>query len=439
MLVLLRSFKNIFLIPDLRQKVFYVFGVLAVFRFGMHVPLPGINTVMLKQFMSTSLVGGLFNYLQLVSGGALQQAAIFGLAMSPYITASIMMQLLTIMTPTLEALAKEGEHGRRIINQYTRYLALGLSLVQGFAFVAVLERQEGLILEPGWGFRLTSILMLSVGSMFVMWLGEQISAHGLGGSGSSFIIFASIVCNLPGAILKLINSVSLGQMSPILALFIVFFTAVIISCIVFLERGERRIPVQYAKRIVGHKVYGGVTSYIPFKLNSAGVVPIIFAGTILTMPMLLINALASKYPSFLWLSEFFAYGGLVNNLITIGLIIFFAFVYTAIIFNPVELAENIRKSGGYIPGIHPGKKTAAFFDYVLTRVGFPGAVYLATLAILPRVVSSVFTFPVAIEGISLLITVGVALDLSSQLESTLIERNYEGFLATGKRLKGRNG
>jgi len=427
------------LISDLRQKLSYVFGVLLVFRLGMHVPLPGINTVVLKQFMNNSSFGGLLGYFQLVSGGALQSAAIFGLAMSPYIVASIMMQLLTIMVPTLEALSKDGEHGRRQINQYTRYFALGLSVLQGFAFIAVLEHQEGLILNPGWNFRLTAILILSVGSMFVMWLGEQISAHGFGGSGSSFIIFAGIVCNLPSAVIRLIETIKLGQVSPLLGLFIAASAIGIMACIVFLERGERRIPVQYAKRIVGNKVYGGATSYIPFKLNSASVVPIIFAGTVLTLPMLLLNALASRFPSLLWITEVFAYGGFVNNVLTAGLIVFFTYVYTAIVYNPIELADNIKKSGGYIPGIHPGKKTAAFFDYVLTRVGFPGSLYLATLAIVPRVVSYGFTFPVALEGTSFLIAVGVALDLSAQLESTLIERNYEGFLATGRRLKGRRG
>lgn len=436
MLIVLSNFKNIFLVADLRRKLMYTLGVLAVYRFGVQVPMPGINTMALKNFMEASSAGGFFRYLDLFSGGSLKTMAIFALGMMPYISASIMMQLLTVMVPTLEALAKEGEYGRKIINQYTRYLALGLSLFHGFGMANLLERlQEGLVISPGWSFKLTTMLILSVGSIFVMWLGEQINNHGLG-NGTSVIIFASIVAGLPLAILKVLGSVSTGQMNPITAGFLVLFVGALIACIVFLERGERRISVQYAKRVVGQRVYSGSTTYIPFKLNSAGVVPVIFASAVLTMPIMLAKMLFSRFGAVNTFADWLDYGSLLNTVLTVFLIVFFSFFYTAIIFNPVELADNIRKAGGYILGLRPGKKTAEFFDYVLTRVGLPGALYLATLAILPRLLQTVVSSPVWFDGVSLLIAVGVGLDTSAQIESTLIERRYGGFLTSG-RLKGR--
>jgi preprotein translocase subunit SecY len=350
-----------------------------------------------------------------------------------------MMQLLTIMIPSFEALAKEGEYGRRIINQYTRYLALGLSLFHGFGMATVLERlQEGLVLSPGWSFRLTTMLILSVGSLFVMWLGEQINTHGMG-NGSSMIIFAGIVAGLPAAVIKLVGSVVAGQMDLLLLTVFLAIALAMITCIVFLERGERRISVQYAKRVVGQKVFGGGSSYIPFKLNSAGVVPVIFASAVLTMPIMALKMIFSRFGAVNTFAEWLDYGTPLNTVCTVGLIIFFSYFYTSIIFNPVELAENIRKNGGYILGIRPGRKTADFFEYVLNRVGLPGAVYLATLAILPRILQTFIASPVWFDGMSLLIAVGVGLDISSQIESALIDKSYGGFLSSGSRLRGRYG
>ena len=435
-MALLHNLKNIFFVSDLRKKLMVTLGVFAVFRFGAHVPIPGVDVIALNQLFSSGSAGGFLSYLDLFSGGALKNFAIFALGMSPYISASIMMQLLTVMVPTLEALSKEGEYGRRIIGQYTRYLALVVGVVQALGIAVYIERQPGLVITPGWGFRLTALLFLSVGSLFVMWLGEQINTHGIG-NGSSMIIFAGIVASMPQALFTIFENVRLGQTDVLMIGLLATFAILLVGCIIFLERGERKVPVQYAKRVVGRKVFGGQTAFIPLKLNPAGVVPDIFAQALMGMPMTIAGFLAAYWPSLnRLLMDWFYQEKLFYNVVQSGLIIFFAFFYTAIIFNPAELADNIRKSGGFIPGIRPGRKTAEFFDYLLTRVGFPGAVYLATLTILPSMIKNFFSFPVMFSGTGLLIVIGVALDMSSQIESHLIERGYEKFLASG-RLKGR--
>lgn len=436
MVVLLRNFKNIFYVEELRKKLFYTLMVFAVYRLGVHITMPGVDLVALKGFFSGATSGMLW-YLNMFSGGALQYFSIFALGMSPYITSSIMMQLLTIMVPSLEHLAKEGEYGRRIISQYTRYLTLVIGFVQGLSMVTYIERQPGLIITPGWGFRLVSVFLMIVGSLFVMWLGEQINSHGLG-NGSSMIIFAGIVAGMPSAAIRLVETVRMGQTDPLLAIAFVLFALAVVSCVIFLEKGERKVPIQYAKRVIGNKLYGGQTSFIPLKLNPAGVVPVIFSSAILGMPLTLAGMVASKWPSInSIISTWFSYNSLFYNVLNAGLIVFFAFFYTAIIFNPTELAENLRKSGGFVPGIRPGAKTAQFFDYLLGRIGFPGALYLAALAIVPSLLSG-SAFPIMFSGTSLLIVIGVGLDASAQIESHLIERKYEGFLTTG-RLKGRLG
>lgn len=435
MIVLLRNFKNIFLVPDLRKKVLFTFGVLAVYRFGVHVPIPGINTAMLANI---DMGSGVMSYLNMFSGGALRHFAIFALGMIPYINASIMMQVLSVTLPQLEQLSKEGNYGRQVINQYTRYLALALSLVQGFALATHVESQPGLALSPGWSFRLTTMFVVSIGALFVMWLGEQINSHGIG-NGSSMIIFAGIVAGLPSALIKLVNGIQLGETDPLMAVVLALMTVAVVMCVVFLEKGERRIPIHYARKVVGNRVYGGQTSYIPLKLNSASVIPVIFAGSIMAMIGWVTNmVLAPRIGFFQMIGEMLQPGAALNSTLTAALIIMFAYLYTSIIFNPVELADNIRKSGGFIPSIRPGRKTAEFFDFILTRVCLPGAIYLAILAILPRMIGQALSLPVMFEGISMLIVVGVALDASAQIESYLIERRYEGFLASG-RLKGRSG
>jgi len=434
--VLLHNFKNIFLVAELRKKLAFTLGIFAVFRFGVHVPIPGVDLVALNNLIGAQMGGGFLSYLDLFSGGALKNFAIFALGMSPYISASIMMQLLTIMVPTLEALSKEGEYGRRIINRYTRYLTLVISFIQAFGLAAYIERTPGVVLTPGWSFRLSAVLFMSIGSLFVMWLGEQINTHGLG-NGSSMIIFAGIVAGLPAAMIKLLEDVRMGQTDLLILGLLGIITVAFIICIIFLERGERKVPVQYAKRVVGHKVYGGQSSYIPLKLNPSNVVPVIFSSSILQLPMTIGGLLATRWPEVNRIMvDWFYNERMLYNVLNAGLIIFFAFFYTAVIFNPVELADNIRKSGGFIPGIRPGAKTAQFFDYLLTRVGFPGAVYLALLAILPSVLKNIIALPMIFSGVSLLIVIGVALDASAQIESHLIERRYEGFLSSG-RLKGR--
>jgi len=434
--VLFHNLKNIFLVAELRKKLAYTFAVLAVFRFGAHVPVPGVDVVALNNLFASNFSGGFFQFLDLFSGGAIRNFAIFALGMQPYITSSIMMQLLTLMVPTLEALSKEGEYGRRIINRYTRYLTLVVSVMQGFGIAMMMERTPGIVLDPGWAFRLSAVFILTIGSLFVMWMGEQINSYGLG-NGSSMIVFAGIVVSLPGAILKLVEEMRLEQTTVLTVAFLALISLIFIMFIVFLERGERKVPVQYAKRVVGHRVYGGQSSYIPLKLNPANVVPVIFSQAVLAMPATVFGLLGTYWPQLsATLNNWLYNEPLLYNVLNAGLIIFFAFFYTAIIFNPVELADNIRKSGGVIPGIRPGKKTADFFYYLLARVGFPGALYLATLAILPSILKSAFALPVMFGGTSILIAVGVALDTSSQIEAHLIERRYEGFLSSG-RMKGR--
>ena len=435
-MVLLRNFINIFYIPELRKKILFTLGVLIIYRLGVHIPTVGINVDALKNVMTQSTgLSGLLGYLDIFSGGNLRMCTIFALGISPYITASIMMQLLGFTIPHLEQLLKEGEYGRKKINQYTRYLAFAISIMQSLSFAFILEGW-GLVLNPGWGFRFVFVLSLTVGSMFVMWLGEQIGQHGIG-NGSSMIIFASIVSRFPAHILQTVYSVQQGAMNILTALIVLAIFLAITACIVFLEKGVRKIPVQYSRRIVGHRVYGGQSTYIPFKINPAGVMPVIFASSVLNVPMFLASAL-SKYAGFKWLSGVLVPTGALHNVLMFVLIVFFSFFYTALVFNPEELADNIKKSGGFLPGIRPGRKTAEFFNYLLTRIGLVGAIYLGLLAVAPNIVKMIIDYPFYLYGTSLLIAVGVALESASQIESYLIEHRYDGFLSSG-RLKGRGG
>ena len=432
---MLHNLKNIFFVEELRKKLAYTLGVLIIFRLGHHIPLPGIDPVKLLSMMSGA-AGGILGYLDIVSGGALRRFAIFALGIGPYISASIMVQLLSMMLPQLEELSKEGEVGRQKLNQYTRYLTFGLALVQGFGY-SVYAESIGLVMTPGWMFRVTTVLILCVGALFVMWLGEQITARGIG-NGSSILIFSSIVAGLPVAVSKLMTELRLGQILPIIGIGLGALTLGVIIAVIYLEKGERKIPVHYAKRVIGNRMYGGQSSFIPLKINSAGVIPVIFAGSMMSLPFMVLNFLVARWPWFAIAQEWLSQGSLVYNICLAGLIIFFAYFWTAIMFNPTELAENMRKSGGFVPGIRPGKRTAEFFDYVLTRVGFPGAVYLASLVIVPNLLGAFFKLPAAyiFSGTSLLIVVGVALDTTAKIETHLIERRYEGFLSSG-RLKGR--
>ena len=433
-MVLLKSFLNVFKIEELRKKILFTLLVLIINRLGTYIPVIGVNVEMLSTIMQRqSGIGGLLSYLDIFSGGALERCTVFSLGIMPYITSSIMFQILGMTLPSLEELLKEGEYGRKIINQYTRYLTLALSVVYSFSYAMYLE-SNNLVLTPGWGFRLMFVATLTAGSMLVMWMGDQISLHGIG-NGSSVIIFAGIISRYPTEILKLVHMVQEGQTSIILALLVLVAYVVITAAIVFLEKGDRKIPVQYARRIVGNRVYGGQSTYIPFKINSAGVMPVIFATTVLRFPTLVLSMLAAKFP---WLNDIVQafYSGPLFYVCEFILIIIFSFFYTALAINPVELAENIRKGGGFIPGLRPGKKTADFFDYILTRIGLIGAIYLAGLALLPAILKLLFGIPFEESGTSILIAVGVALEIANQMESYLIERRYEGFLAQG-RVKGR--
>lgn len=434
-MVLLKNFWNIFRIPELKTKLGFTLFILVIFRLGGFIPVAGVDVTRLAEFVKSSEgVGGLLRYLDIFSGDALSRCMIFALGISPYIMASILLQLLTMTIPHLEELSKEGEYGRKVINQYTRYFALALSVVYGSAYLSFLEVYQ-LTLNPGFGFRIFFLLTIVTGAMVVMWLGEQISLHGLG-SGSSVLIFASIAARLPHAVASMIDSVVNGNIMLLAALGVLLLFLLVGACIVFLEKGERKIPVQYARRIVGQRVYGGQSSYIPFKLNPAGVMPAIMTSTALNIPRFLIGALASRIPALQGVVAALYDKGFLFNTLTFALIVFFTYVYTAVIFNPIELADNLKKGGGFIVGVRPGKQTAEYFDYLLNRMGLVGALYLGVLVLIPNIlmvlVPSLPTPVQQLGGTSLLILVGVALELAAQTESYLIEHRYGSFLSSGR-------
>jgi len=439
--VLLRNFLNMFNIPELRKKILFTLGILVVYRLGNHIPLIGVDIDNLLQMMSQGTgLSGFFSYLDLFSGGNLRQCTIFALGISPYITASIMMQFLSLSIPFLEQLSKEGEYGRKIINQYTRYLAIIVAITQSSGLMIVLERY-GLVIDPWMGSRILFVISLTVGTVFVMWLAEQISLFGIG-NGTSMIIFAGIVARFPDDIIKVLGGVHEGMIDPMIGVLLFATTLVIAGAIVFLEKGDRKIPVQYSRRVVGNKTYGGQSTYIPFKINPTGVMPVILASAMLNIPVFALTLLSARWPYFKAMSEGFAAGGLLHGALDFVLIIAFSFFYAALVFNPEELADNIKKGGGFIPGIRPGRQTADFFSHVLTRIGLVGALYLASLALIPSLIHWSLSMPFYLSGIlsgtALLIVVGVANETAAQIESYLIEHRYEGFLASG-RLRSRGG
>ena len=382
----------------------------------------------------------LFGFLNLFSGGALEQFSVFSLGIMPYISASIILQLLTVVFPYLERLSKEGEVGRRKITQYTRYGTVLLSIVQGTMIAIGLEGTQGpggtpLVLNPGIAFRFMTVVTLTSGTAFIMWLGEQITERGIG-NGMSLIIFAGIVARLPSAIWSTFEFMRNGEIGPLVALVILVLSVAIIGAIIFVERGQRRIPVQYAKRVVGRSMYGGMTSHLPLKVNTANVIPIIFASSVLIFPATM--AQFAEHPWIQTMSGMLAPGQWLHEIAQFALIIFFAFFYTAVVFNPSDVAENMKKAGGYIPGIRPGQKTAEYIEKVLSRITLSGAVYLCLIALLPSLLVRQFNVPFYFGGTALLIVVGVALDTVAQMETHLISRNYEGFMKRG-RLRGRKG
>ena len=437
------GFQNIPKIPELKKRIVITFLLLVVYRIGVHVPTPGIDRDALSSFFAQAK-GTLLDLFDMFSGGALENLSVFALGIMPYISASIILQLLTVVSPHLEKLSKEGEAGRRKITQYTRYGTIILSIIQGFGISVGLEKMTGpagemVVLNPGLSFKAMTIISLTAGTAFIMWLGEQITERGIG-NGISLIIFAGIVARLPNAIINTIRLLRTGEMNIFLILVIVTMMVVVVGVIVFVERGQRRIPVQYAKRVVGRKMYGGQTTHLPLRVNTAGVIPPIFASSILMFPLTIANFMPKpwidSHPVFQRVIDSLDPGMLMYSILYVGLIIFFCYFYTAVTFNPVDIADNMKKYGGYIPGIRPGKKTAEYIDKVLTRITLGGALYVSAVCVLPTILIKRFNVPFYFGGTALLIVVGVAMDTVSQIESHLLTRHYEGFLKK-TRLKGR--
>ena len=433
------GFQNIFKIPELKKRILCTFGLLMVYRIGCAVPTPGIDADALATFFARAK-GTLLGMFDMFSGGALERLSVFALGIMPYISASIILQLLTVVIPHLDRLSKEGESGRKKITQYTRYGTVILSIIQGFGISIGLESMSApggaaVVAIPGWSFRLMTVLTLTAGTAFIMWLGEQITERGIG-NGISLIIFAGIVARMPSAIGNTFRLMRTGEMGAFLVLVLVVLMVVIVGIIIFVERGQRRIPVQYAKRIVGRRMYGGQSTHLPLRINTSGVIPPIFASSIIMFPATVANFI--KVPWMQSVAQAMAPGGIVYNLVFVGFIIFFCYFYTAVTFNPVDVADNMKKHGGYIPGIRPGKRTADYIDRVLTRITFGGAIYVSTVCVLPTVLIAKLNVPFYFGGTALLIVVGVAIDTISQMESHMLARHYEGFMKKGGAIRGRH-
>jgi len=458
---MLDSIRNIFSIPDLRRRIIFTLLLLAVYRIGAQIPNPGISADALAEFWQ-SQKGTILGFVDLFSGRNMSRMTIFALGIMPYISASIILQLLQVVWPYLERLSKEGELGRQKITQYTRYGTIIICVIQAFGISIFLEALKSpggapIVPNPGIGFKFLTILTLTTGTVFIMWLGEQISERGIG-NGISLIIFAGIVVDLPRGMQSIFSSLRSGDMTPLRLIFLVVLMIVVIAVIVFVERGQRRIPVSYAKRVVGRKIYGGQSTHLPLRVNTGGVIPIIFAASVITIPSTLAQLV--KVPFFQAIAQQFGLGMPLYNLLYIASIIFFTYFYVSIIFNPADVADNLRKYGGFIPGIRPGKNTSDFIDGVLSRITLVGAIYLAAVAILPEFLMTGFkvhTLPVIgsfleanlprwftqglnvnfyFGGTSILIVVGVAMDTLQQIEAQLVMRHYDGFMRRG-RLKGR--
>jgi preprotein translocase subunit SecY len=461
------SLKNIFSIPDLRKRVVFTFLMLAVYRIGGHIPVPGIDFHALESFFKQQ-GSGLLGFLDLFSGGNLRRLTIFALGIMPYISASIILQLLTVIWPYLEKLSKEGEVGRKKITQYTRYGTVFLSIIQSLGIAFWLENMTagsgggGVVPHPGWSFRMMTVLTLTTGTAFIMWVGEQISERGIG-NGISLIIYAGIISGLPIAVATLWQDLKTGALGVIEVVLLVGGMVGVIAAIVYVERAQRKIPVQYARRVVGRRMYGGMQTHMPLRLNTGGVIPVIFASSVLAFPLTFMQWLGVQDKP--WLATLYHqldYTMPLHNLLYFLAIIFFCYFYISIIFNPMDVADNMKKYGGFIPGIRPGRRTAEFLDQILTRLTFVGAIYLALIALLPQVLISglnVQSLPFIgptldawlprqltqglglkfyFGGTSLLIVVGVAMDTVQQIESQLIMRHYDGFLK-GARIRGRRG
>ena len=466
---MLQSLKNIWEIPDLRRRVLFTLGILAIYRLGNHIPTPGINAEALIDFFKQNQ-GNWFGLVDMFSGGNLSKVTIFALGIMPYISASIILQLLTVTWPYLEKLSKEGELGRRKITQYTRYGTIFLSVIQSTAIAAYLENLTinetfSIVDSPGLAFKAMTVLTLTTGTAFIMWLGEQITERGIG-NGMSLLIFAGIVVGFPSGLFDTLDRIRRGQLSLFATLLLLVMMVLVIGVIVFVERGQRRITVQYAKRVVGRRMYGGQSTHLPLRVNTSGVIPVIFASSIIAFPQTILSFFQTDNAWVRNISEQLQWGMPLYNLLYVSFIIFFCYFYTSIVFNPDDVAENMRKYGGFIPGIRPGKRTAEHLDHILGRITFGGAIYLAIIALLPEFLIAGFKVaPIPLigppldafltqnnllwvtaglglnfyfGGTSLLIIVGVAMDTASQVEAQLVMRHYDGFSGKGgRRLRGR--
>ncbi len=434
---MIEAFQNIFKIPELKKKVLFSLAMLAVYRVGCHIPTPGIDAQALSSFFKAAQ-GTLLGMFDMFSGGALEKLTVFALGIMPYISSSIIFQLLTVVLPAIEKLSKEGDAGRKKIIQYTRYGTIVLAVVQAFGISIGLEAMRGpagelVVPSPGWSFRLMTVITLTAGTAFIMWLGEQMSEKGIG-NGISLIIFAGIVARIPTALGNSFRLIKTGELSLFVLLLIAAVMFAVIAAVVFMERGQRRIPIHYAKRVVGLKTVGAQSSHLPLKVNMAGVIPPIFASSIIMFP-----ATVGNFIDVPWVqaaSKQLAPGNWLYEILFVAFIVFFCYFYTAVTFNPVDVADNVKKQGGYVPGIRPGKETSDFLDAVLTKLTFAGAIYISAVCVLPSILIGKFNLPFYFGGTSLLIAVGVGMDTLAQIEAHLITRSYEGFMK-GVRIKGR--
>ena len=425
---------NIGKIPELRQRILFTLGMLAVYRIGAYIPTPGVNGNALSAYLHQN-GGALIGFFDMFSGGALSRLTIFALGIMPYISASIILQLLTVVHPSLQALAKEGERGRKVITKYTRFLTVIIALIQSFGIAIGLESMNRgqFVPHPGWSFRILVVITLTTATTFIMWLGEQITERGVG-NGISLIIFSGIIARLPSAILNTYKLYNQGEISGFLIIGLLVMVAVIVGSIVFIETARRKVPVQYAKRLVGNKMMGGQSTYIPLKINTAGVIPPIFASSLIAFP-----ATIASFITLPWIQNIgksLAPGSFSYTLLYVLLIIFFSFFYTAVVLNPADIAENMQKYGGYIPGIRPGQNTSTFFYGIMNRITLVGALYLSLVCVVPELLIYKLHVPFYFGGTSLLIVIGVSLDTAQQIESYMMSKNYDGFLKK-TRIKGR--
>jgi len=424
------AFASIAKIPELKRRILFTLLMLAVYRLGCQVPTPGIDPDALMAFFAAQR-GTIFGLFDMFSGGALERLSVFALGIMPYISAAIIIELLKVVIPGLEKLYKEGEAGQKKIKQYTRYGTVVIAAVQGLGIAVGLESMTGgsghlpVVLHPGWAFRLMTVLTLTSGTAFIMWLGEMITERGIG-NGISLIIFAGIVARLPSAIINSFQLMHTGEIMPLLMVLLIIAMIVVVGVIVFVERGQRRIQVQYARRVVGRRMYGGQSTHLPLKVNTAGVIPPIFASSLLMFPATVAGFVQNEWVK--WAAETISPGGLGHDFLYVGLIVFFCYFYTAVTFNPVDVADNLKKWGGYVPGLRPGKPTSEYIDRILTRITLGGALYVSAVCVLPSFMIRKFNVPFYFGGTALLIVVGVAMDTMSQIESHLLTRHYEGFM-----------